>query len=347
MMEEEEKYMRRCIQLARNGIGHVSPNPTVGAVIVHNGKIIGEGYHARYGEAHAEVNAIRAVKDEALLKEATLYVSLEPCAHYGKTPPCAKLIVEKRIPHVVIGCQDPFSQVAGKGIEMLREAGVEVKCGILERECRELIQRFITFNIQKRPYILLKWAESSDGYLDVKRTEGNPVILSTPLTSLLVHKRRAEADAIMVGTRTAVLDNPSLTVRNWHGKNPIRIVLDKDLSLPSDLNIFSDGFPTMCFTQKTKSNSSHTEYITVDFQTNILPQIMEILYKKGIQTLMVEGGSVLLQSFIDFGLWDEAFIEKAGIQLNDGIKAPSIGKASVCETELFFGQTFIHYRHSY
>ena len=196
---KEEKYMRRCIQLAKNGLCNVSPNPMVGAVIVCEGQIIGEGYHIRCGEAHAEVNAIRSVKDPSLLKHSTIYVSLEPCSHHGKTPPCADLIIEKQIPRIVIGCQDPFSKVAGKGIQKLRDAGCEVIVGVLETECRELIRKFITFHTLHRPYIVLKWAESADGFIDLERTEGQPVILSTPLTSMLVHKKRAESDAIMVG----------------------------------------------------------------------------------------------------------------------------------------------------
>mgnify|MGYP004725550901 CR=1 FL=1 len=199
---EEEKYMRRCIQLAQNGLCNAAPNPMVGAVIVCDGKIIGEGYHVRCGKAHAEVNAIRSVKDISLLKRSTIYVSLEPCSHHGKTPPCADLIIEKQIPRIVIGCQDPFSKVAGRGIQKLKDAGREVIVGVLEDECRHLIKRFITFHTLHRPYITLKWAESADGFIDLCRTEGNPVILSTPLTSMLVHKKRAEHSAILVGTRT-------------------------------------------------------------------------------------------------------------------------------------------------
>ena len=247
---EEEKYMRRCIELAKNGLCNVSPNPMVGAVIVCHGRIIGEGYHIRCGEAHAEVNAIRSVKDESLLKHSTIYVSLEPCSHYGKTPPCADLIIEKQIPRIVIGCQDPFSEVAGRGIQKLRDAGREVTVGILEEECQSLIRRFITFNTLHRPYITLKWAESADRFIDIERTSGMPLILSSPLTSMLVHKKRAEADAIMVGRRTALLDNPSLTVRNWYGHNPIRVVLDRTLSLPNDLQIFDGNVPTLVFTEK-------------------------------------------------------------------------------------------------
>lgn len=343
MMTEEEKYISRCIQLARNGEGHVAPNPMVGAVIVYKGRIIGEGYHARYGEAHAEANAIRSIKDKSLLKDSTIYVSLEPCAHYGKTPPCAKLIIEKQIPRVVIGCQDPFSKVAGRGIQMLREAGVEVKVGVMEQACKDLIKKFILFNTKKRPYITLKWAESADGYLDINRTDGKPVILSTALTTMLVHKKRAEADGIIVGTRTALLDNPSLTVRNWYGKNPTRIVIDKDLSLPSSLHLFQDNIPTLCFTQKEASGNNDVEYIQLDFQSDILPQMMTILYKKDIQSILIEGGSILLESFIKDNLWDEAYVEKSAVCLQDGVKAPYIDRKSICENERHFGVTICHY----
>ena len=224
-MTTDEKYIRRCIQLARNGLCNAAPNPMVGAVIVYQGRIIGEGYHARCGEGHAEVNAIRSVKDESLLKDSTIYVSLEPCSHYGKTPPCADLIIRKGIPRVVVGCTDPFPLVAGRGIRKLKEAGVDVKVGVLEEECKALIKRFVTQNISKRPYITLKWAQSADGFIDVERTSGQPVVLSTPITSMYVHKQRAEHQAILVGRRTALLDNPSLTVRNWYGKNPLRLVI--------------------------------------------------------------------------------------------------------------------------
>lgn len=249
-MTIDEKYMRRCIQLARNGICHTAPNPMVGAVIVRDGKIIGEGYHVRCGEGHAEVNAIASVKDESLLKEATIYVSLEPCSHYGKTPPCADLIIRKGIPRVVVGCVDPFSLVAGRGIQKLRDAGIEVTVGVLEKECRELIRAFITFNVKKRPYITLKWAQSADGFIDIRRDEGAPVRLSTPLSILAVHKMRAEQKAILVGRRTALLDNPSLTVREWYGQNPLRLVIDRQLTLPPHLHLFDGSTPTLVFTEK-------------------------------------------------------------------------------------------------
>ena len=342
---EEEKYMRRCIELAGNGLCNVAPNPMVGAVIVCDGRIIGEGYHIRCGEAHAEVNAIRSVKDESLLKRSTIYVSLEPCSHYGKTPPCADLIIEKQIPRIVIGCQDPFSKVAGRGIQRLRDAGREVTVGVLEEECQHLIRRFIIFNTLHRPFITLKWAESADHFIDIERTDGKPVILSSPLSSMLVHKKRAEADAIMVGRRTALLDNPSLTVRNWYGRNPIRIVLDRTLSLPKDLQIFDGEIPTLIFTEKERPEEKDVTYITIDFIHNPLIQIMEELYQRKIQSLLVEGGSQLLQSFIDNDLWDEVFIEKCPSRLYSGVKAPEISDKFSYSTEKHFERQIWHYVH--
>lgn len=342
-MTKDEKYISRCLQLARNGFCNAAPNPMVGAVIVHQDTIIGEGYHIRCGEAHAEVNAIRSVKDESLLKESTIYVSLEPCSHYGKTPPCADLIIEKGIPRVVIGCIDPFSLVSGRGIEKLRQAGIEVTVGVLEEECRHLIRRFITFNTLKRPYITLKWAESADGFLDIKRTEGKPVILSHALTGMLVHKKRAEHDAILVGRRTALLDNPSLSVRNWYGKNPVRLVIDKELTLPKDLRLFDGSIETLVFTAKEAPRPNpHTEYIRLDFTRDILPQITETLYQRKIQSLLVEGGSTLLQSFIDSDTWDEAYIEEAPVCLKDGIPAPFIQKKYFKLNKIHFGREIRH-----
>ena len=259
-MTKDEKYIRRCIQLARNGMCNAAPNPMVGAVIVHNDRIIGEGYHARCGEGHAEVNAIRSVKDESLLQESTIYVSLEPCSHYGKTPPCADLIIRKGIPRVVVGCVDPFSLVSGRGIQKLKDAGIDVKVGVLEAECRQLIKRFVTFNTQQRPYITLKWAESADGFIDINREEGQPVVLSTPITLMYVHKQRAEHHAILVGRRTALLDNPSLTTRNWYGKNPVRLVIDKELTLPTSLKLFDGSAPTWIFTAQDKASTSQVTY---------------------------------------------------------------------------------------
>jgi len=324
-MTKDEKYIARCIQLAKNGRCNAAPNPMVGAVIVHRDTIIGEGYHIRCGEAHAEVNAIRSVKNKSLLKDSTIYVSLEPCSHYGKTPPCADLIIEKGIPRVVVGCQDPFSLVAGRGIQKMRDAGINVKVGVLEKECRQLIHRFVTFNTLKRPFVTLKWAESADGFIDLHRTEGRPYIFSSSLSSMLVHKRRAEHSAILVGRRTALLDNPSLTTRNWYGKNPVRMVIDKKLTLPTHLALFDGSTRTLVFTQQEDATSRpNVEYIRLNFNQDILPQIMNVLYLEKIQSLIVEGGSILLQSFINANCWDEAYIEYSDARLNDGVKAPEL-----------------------
>lgn len=323
-MTKDEKYIRRCIQLARNGMCNAAPNPMVGAVIVHNDRIIGEGYHARCGEGHAEVNAIRSVKDESLLQESTIYVSLEPCSHYGKTPPCADLIIRKGIPRVVVGCVDPFSLVSGRGIQKLKDAGIDVKVGVLEAECRQLIKRFVTFNTQQRPYITLKWAESADGFIDINREEGQPVVLSTPITLMYVHKQRAEHHAILVGRRTALLDNPSLTTRNWYGKNPVRLVIDKELTLPTSLKLFDGSAPTWIFTAQDKASTSQVTYFKLDFSRSILPQILQKLYENKLQALLVEGGSQMLQSFIDEGLWDEIYTEHSAKVLENGVKGPVI-----------------------
>ncbi|MDR1436535.1 MAG: bifunctional diaminohydroxyphosphoribosylaminopyrimidine deaminase/5-amino-6-(5-phosphoribosylamino)uracil reductase RibD [Candidatus Symbiothrix sp.] len=287
-MDWEEKYMSRCLQLAAYGSGRTAPNPMVGAVIVRNGKITGEGFHRRYGEFHAEVNAINAVKNPELLRESTLYVNLEPCSHQGKTPPCTGLIIRKQIPRVVVGMIDPFPEVAGKGINQLREAGIEVVTGVLEKECQRLNRRFITFHEKQRPYIILKWAQSSDGFIDRFRQEGggqSPVQFSDSFRQIAVHKIRAEETAIMVGSRTERLDRPQLNVRFWYGKNP-RII-------------------------KPVTGKSLTE------------QLHE-LYTQKILSLLVEGGSQLLQSFIDEQLWDEAQVEIHPMKLQEGVKIPEL-----------------------
>lgn len=342
-MKEDELYIQRCIQLAKNGRSSVSPNPMVGAVVVCDGKIIGEGYHVRYGEPHAEVNAIGSVKDESLLARSTIYVSLEPCSHYGKTPPCTDLIIDKQIPRIVIGCQDPFVEVAGRGISKLREAGREVVVGVLEEECRNLVARFIVANTLQRPYVVLKWAESSDGFIDLCRTGGSAVRLSTSHTAMLVHKKRAEIDAIMVGTNTALLDNPSLNVRNWYGDNPIRVLLDKELRVSTSSHLLDGAVSTLVYTCREKANSPQVEYVTLDDTRPLLAQIMEDMSRRRIQSVLVEGGSALLQSFITLSLWDEAYVEKSRKLLFSGVKAPIIDIAHPYEIEKHFGVYFRHY----
>ena len=344
-MTTDEKYMSRCLQLARNGMCNTPPNPMVGAIIVCNGEIIGEGYHVRCGEGHAEVNAIRSVKDEAKLKEATIYVSLEPCSHYGKTPPCADLIISKGIPRVVVGCVDPFPMVSGRGIRKLRDAGVDVTVGVLEEQCRQLIKRFVVFNTQCRPYITLKWAQSADGFMDVNRTSGKPEMLSTLLTSQYVHKQRTEHQAILVGTRTAQLDNPSLTVRNWCGENPLRLAIDKNLMLARSLTLFDGKTPTWIFTGKSSvpADSPNLCYKQLDFDSDILLQITRALYEQKIQSLLVEGGSTLLRSFIASGLWDEIYVEHAAKILGSGVEAPVVSAGVASETIFRCGVSVSHY----
>lgn len=328
-MNYDEKYMRRAIQLARNGIMFASPNPLVGAVIVHDNKIIGEGFHRRCGEGHAEVNAVASVKDKSQLPQATIYVTLEPCSHFGKTPPCAQLIIDNKIPRVVIGCLDPFDKVKGKGVEILRNAGCEVITGVLEDDCKLLNPHFLTAHNLHRPFITLKWAQSSDNFIDHYRSALQPhaARFSSPLSTAFVHKMRACHNAIMVGSQTIVNDNPSLNCRKWDGHSPLRIVIDRNGIVPTTSNIFT-------------SNETNTLYIS-SFWRNDLPQdvvqltispsesltsIMKTLYNRGITSVLIEGGAALLQNAIDNDLWDMARVETAPFFLaqNGSIKAPNI-----------------------
>lgn len=335
MIEVEEKYMARCIELAWSGRGNTWPNPMVGAVIVHKGKIIGEGYHRKCGEGHAEVNAIASVKDESCLVDSTMYVSLEPCSHYGKTPPCAELIIRKGIPRVVVGCLDPFPEVSGRGIRMLREAGVEVVTGVLEKEAAALNRAFMTMQTLHRPFVLLKWAESTDGYIDRIRQDISepPVVLSSSVTQRMVHKLRSETAAIMVGTHTALLDNPSLTVRHWGGKSPVRVVLDRYLSVPSHFHLLDGTVPTLVFTERTMVSRTNVEYITIDFSQPVVPRVLHELYLRKIDSLMVEGGACLLSQFLEASLWDEARVETAPVCLHEGVKAPVMTSCPVVRRE--------------
>lgn len=343
-MTTDEKYMRRALQLARLGRGSVHTNPMVGAVIVHNGCIIGEGFHRRYGEGHAEVNAVASVSaaDAALLPESTIYVTLEPCSHYGKTPPCSKLIIDKGIRRIVVGSLDPFPEVSGRGIRMLREAGREVVTGVLEKECLELNRQFMTAHTRKRPYILLKWAQSADGFIDRLRTaDEQPQQLSTPLTAALVHQLRSEYNAIMVGSATVRLDNPSLTVRLWHGNNPLRVVLSRNGNL-GDCRLLNDGMRTVVFTSAPAANFSETtSVIPLEHPEEPLPEIVGKLYSQmKINSLMVEGGSRLLTEFIKAGLWDEIRVEQSPVLLKEGIAAPSVPLPDSVET--IDGNTIFH-----
>jgi diaminohydroxyphosphoribosylaminopyrimidine deaminase / 5-amino-6-(5-phosphoribosylamino)uracil reductase len=325
-MTDHERYMRRCLELAAGGLGKVAPNPMVGSVIVHNGEVIGEGYHMNYGEAHAEVNAINAVRDKTLLSKATLYVNLEPCSHYGKTPPCADLIVHHKIPYIVLGNIDPNSLVKGKGVEKLVSSGCDVKLGVLEEDSRELNKRFFTFHEQKRPYIILKWAQSADRFLDVQRSidqAGQQTLISNPSARRLVHKWRSEEQAIMVGTNTALLDNPQLTVRESEGRNPLRIFLDRELRVPLNYHLLDGSSPTIVFTETKEKRSEKAEYIFTKFDSDLPKKVINELHRRNIQSLIIEGGAQLLNSVITAGLWDEARVFTSRRRLGNGVSAPS------------------------
>jgi diaminohydroxyphosphoribosylaminopyrimidine deaminase / 5-amino-6-(5-phosphoribosylamino)uracil reductase len=318
--------MKRCLQLAEYAASYVAPNPMVGAVLVYDGKIIGEGYHQLYGKPHAEPNAIKSVADKSLLKQSTLYVNLEPCAHHGKTPPCANLIVASGIPKVVIGTLDPNPKVAGRGVDILRNASVEVKVGVLEQECRALNKRFFIFQEQKRPYIMLKWAQTHDGFMDKCRNNVSelPLQISNPLTRQITHKMRSENQSIMVSTNTVLLDNPSLTVRYWTGRSPVRVIVDRQCRIPQHYNVMNGVEPTIVFTQEQRPSSPNLEFVKVDFSDDCLKKIMHELYRRQIHSVLVEGGAKLLSSFIEADLWDEANIEVAPLRIGSGVAAPHL-----------------------
>ena len=321
-MKIHEKYIKRCIEIAENGLGFTRPNPMVGCVIVHNNLIIGEGFTSAYGGNHAEVNAIESVLDTSLFKKSTLYVTLEPCSHFGKTPPCANLIVKHKIPKVVIGTLDTHSKVSGKGIEILRTGGCDVTIGVLENECKHHHRRFFTFHNKKRPYIILKWAETQDGFIAPKTKDTQqPIWITNEISRQLVHKWRAQEHAILVGTNTVLEDNPSLTVRNWAGQNPIRIVLDRDFKLEKDSNVFNKESETLVI-------SNHD----IDFEGEIASQICTLLHKKDIQSIIIEGGAKTLQTFIDENLWDEARVFKGKMEFQTGIKAPKLSGRLISES---------------
>lgn len=323
---ENERFMFRCLQLAGYGNNFVAPNPMVGALVVHNGQIIGEGFHHRYGDAHAEPNAINAVENRELLKESTLYVSLEPCSHYGKTPPCADLIIRSGIPKVVVGTVDPNPKVSGRGIELMRKAGIKVEVGVIEDHCRELNKRFFTFHQCKRPYIFLKWAQTQDGFLDILRSkpEEPPLQISNRITKLLTHKIRSENQSILLSTNTVLLDNPSLTVRNWGGKNPIRLAIDRKNRIPAHYHLFDGSVRTIIFSESTNYNNPNVEYITMEGETINLNTLLQKIYERSIHSILVEGGSKLLNSFIESDVWDEANVEVSPAKISIGVPAPFI-----------------------
>jgi diaminohydroxyphosphoribosylaminopyrimidine deaminase/5-amino-6-(5-phosphoribosylamino)uracil reductase len=310
-------------------LGTTYPNPLVGCVIVFGNKIIGEGWHIKSGESHAEVIAIESVKNKELLSSSTLYVSLEPCSHFGKTPPCADLILKYNIPNVVIGTIDPNSKVAGKGIQKLIDAEVNVTVGILEKECNELNKRFFTFHKKNRPYIILKWAESSDGFISPKnKSEQKPVWISNEYSRQLVHKWRSEEQAILVGTQTILDDNPTLTVREWVGENPIRVVIDKENNIDSSSNVYDNQAKTIVFSNKEiNSNFDTIQYIKIDFDKNSTQAIADKLFENNIQSIIIEGGRKTIQSFIDANLWNEARVFIGEINLIEGTKAPELNRS--------------------
>ena len=334
--------MHYCLELAKLATGNVAPNPMVGAILVHNEKIIGEGYHEKFGEPHAEVNCIKSVKEENknLINKSTLYVSLEPCSHFGKTPPCTNLIIKNKIPKVVIGCKDIYKEVDGKGIKKLQEAGVEVTTGVLEKECKELNKRFFTFHQKHRPYIILKWAESANGKIGI---DSERVLISNDYTNRLVHKWRSEEEAILIGTNTALLDDPALTTRLWKGNNPIRLVLDMDLRLPLHLKIFNKEVKTIIFNKLKQDEDGNLIFYKIE-EENFLPQLLTILYELNIQSVIVEGGAKLLQSFIDKGLWDEVRILKnEKIKIKNGVDAPELNNISAYKQEKYFNDTLSYF----
>lgn len=338
-MTGHEKYMQRCIELAKNGLGSTYPNPMVGAVLVINDHIIGEGWHRKAGEPHAEVNAINSVKDKEQLKKAIIYVSLEPCSHYGKTPPCSNLIIDSGIKKVVIGTVDPFSEVAGKGIKKLMDAGCEVIVGIKEAQCRELNKRFFTFHTKKRPYIILKWAQSGDGFLSPEPTEDqkrHPIWITNRYSKQLVHKWRTEEQAILVGTNTAVADNPRLNARQWTGKDPVRLVLDRQLRIPKDSHLFDDSIRTIIFTEQNipERSSKNVIFEALDFERPLAQQICDSLYRHEIQSVIVEGGRHTLQTFINEDLWDEARVFTGSKRFKNGTKAPNFSGKLISEKQL-------------
>ena len=323
-MKIHEKYIKRCIEIGKNGLGTTRPNPMVGCVIVHKNKIIGEGFTSPYGSNHAEVNAIASVQDKSQLKEATLYVTLEPCSHYGKTPPCSNLIIEHNIANVVIGTIDTHHKVAGQGIDKLRDAGCNVLVGVLEDECKLHHKRFFTFHNKKRPYIILKWAQTTDGFIAPQsKKEKTPIWITNEYSKQLVHKWRAEEQAILVGTNTVIEDNPSLTTRNWKGNNPIRIIIDKENRLFKTLNVFDDSTETVIISEN-----------TINFEAPIAQQICDVLYKKNINSVIIEGGQQTIQTFINENLWDESRVFTGNKIFSKGVIAPKLNGNLVSENTI-------------
>ncbi len=339
----DEKYMARCLELAKNGIGTTRPNPSVGAVIVYEGKIIGEGYTTPYGGPHAEVIAVASVQDESLLQHATMYVTLEPCSHHGKTPPCADLIVRKQIPNVVIGTVDTNDLVAGEGIKRLKKAGCNVYVGVLEEECKKHHKRFFTVQNKQRPYVILKWAQTDRGFIAPKEKElQEPIWISNAYAKQLVHKWRSEEHAILVGTNTVTADNPKLTIRSWTGINPVRVILDRTLRLSTTLDVFDGTTKTIVITEEEKASTNEIFFEKIDFSKHIASQICNILHQHRIQSIIIEGGTQTLQTFIDENLWDEARVFSGSASFDNGIEAPIL-KAKVHSEEKIKNNTLRYF----
>lgn len=345
MLQQHQLYMHRCLELARLGAGHVAPNPMVGSVLVYEDRIIGEGYHQQCGQAHAEVNCINSVKEEdkSFIDKSVIYVSLEPCAHFGKTPPCADLIIRHKIPTAVVGCGDPFEQVDGKGIEKLEKAGIKVIMGVLVEECKEMNKRFFTFHLNNRPYIILKWAQSKNH--KIAHADFSRVLISNAYSNRLVHKWRSEEPAIMVGTNTALHDNPSLDARHWTGSNQVRLVLDLNLRLPGDLQIFNKKQKTIIFNTTKQEEQENLLYYKIDESLPYVRSLLNACRELQIQSILVEGGMKLLKSFIEEELWDEArVIENSQLIIDNGLDAPVLSNHTLVKSESISADVATYYK---
>ena len=338
--------MHRCLELANLGAGQVAPNPMVGSILVHQERIIGEGYHQQYGQSHAEVNCINSVKenDKVLISQSTMYVSLEPCAHFGKTPPCSDLIIRHKIPKVVIGCRDPFKEVNGKGIEKLHKAGIEVQTGVLEDDCRLINKRFFTFHQQNRPYIILKWAQTSDNKMACNT--GERLLISNELTNRLVHQWRSEEAALLIGTNTALLDNPLLNNRLWKGNSPVRLIIDMHLRLPVSLHIFDQQQKTIIFNSVKHEQEGNNLYYQIKEDENVIDQVINACYHLSIQSVLVEGGASLLQSFINENKWDEArIITNDIVSIGEGLSSPDLKQSHFVKKDTIRNNTIQYFSH--
>lgn len=338
-IKQDMEYMDRCLELALKGLGTTAPNPMVGCILVAGGQIIGQGYHREYGKSHAEVNAIQSVKKVELLASSTLYVNLEPCSHHGKTPPCSELILDKGIPRVVIGTRDPNKVVSGRGISHMRDHGVEVSVGIRGKECLELNRRFFTYHVNKRPYIILKWAETKDGFIDRERTPGTHSHINWITGTMerqLVHKWRSEEQAILVGTQTAKTDDPELTARDWSGRQPLRLVIDRKGILPGSLKLLDGSSPTVIFSEKAQEPAENIQQVKIPGDPDMVDGILNFLYDNQIQSIIVEGGRTTLEGFIRRNLWDEARVFTGEQLFRSGIKAPRF-IAEAAEKQQFVG----------